>query len=138
MTSQKKHSADAHRPMEVTASGSTECTRSGCSTIRLNYFCLETGLLTIYGIMYNKEPAAGFFVPICIVGLAFTLLWLVIQLRHWAYCIHVNTRIKRLVPEYKAHTRDVPRAARRASPSRSRSRCRLPVLFACTWVPFCV
>jgi len=91
---------------------------------RLNYFSfLETGLLTIYGIMYNKEPAAGFFVPICIVGLAFTLLWLVIQLRHWAYCIHVNTRIKRLVPEYKATLETFPGSAT-GSPSRSRSRCR--------------
>ena len=61
-----------------------------------------TGLLTICGIMYNKEPAVGFFVPMTVVGLAFTLLWLVIQRQHWKYCVHVNNRIRKLVPEYTA------------------------------------
>lgn len=105
---------------------------------RLNYFSfLETGLLTIYGIMYNKEPAVGFFVPICIVGLAFTLLWLVIQLRHWAYCVHVNTRIKRLVPEYKATLETFPGQRDGLSISKPLA-LSVPVLFACTWVAFLV
>jgi hypothetical protein len=105
---------------------------------RLNYFSfLETGLLTIYGIMYNKEPAVGFFVPICIVGLAFTLLWLVIQLRHWAYCVHVNTRIKRLVPEYKATLDAFPGQRDGLSISKPLA-LSVPVLFACTWVAFLV
>src|SRR6202035_72289 len=70
---------------------------------RLNYFSiLEMGLLTIYGVMYNKEPALGFFLPLTVVALIFTLLWLVIQKRHWSYCEHVNARIRQLVPEYKA------------------------------------
>src|SRR5438309_11709846 len=70
---------------------------------RLNYFSvLETGLLTICGIMYNKEPAVGFFLPLTAVALLFTLLWLVIQTRHWTYCVHVHERIRRFVPDYRA------------------------------------
>src|SRR5580704_8475345 len=70
---------------------------------RLNYFSiLEMGLLTICGVMYNKESALGFFLPLAFVALSFTLLWLVIQTRHWAYCQHIVARQKRLIPEYRA------------------------------------
>jgi hypothetical protein len=105
---------------------------------RLNYFSfLETGLLTICGIMYNKEPTIGFFVPITIVGLLFTLLWLVIQRRHWTYCVHVNARIKQLVPEYRATLEAFP--GRRDGLSISKPLAlSVPVLFACTWVAFLV
>ena len=35
---------------------------------RLNYFSfLETGLLTLCVIMYNKEPSIGFFLPVAVV-----------------------------------------------------------------------
>jgi hypothetical protein len=105
---------------------------------RLNYFSfLETGLLTIYGIMYNKEPERGFFVPICVVGLAFTLLWLFIQRRHWTYCVHVNSRIKRLVPEYKATLEAFPNGRDGLSISKPLALA-VPVLFACTWIAFLV
>jgi hypothetical protein len=105
---------------------------------RLNYFSfLETGLLTICGIMYNKEPAVGFFVPITLVGLVFTLLWFVIQKRHWTYCVHVNDRIKQLVPEYKATLDAFP--GRRDGLSISRPLAlAVPVLFAGTWIGFLV
>jgi hypothetical protein len=103
---------------------------------RLNYFSfLETGLLTICGIMYNKEPALGFFVPLTVVGLAFTLMWLVIQKRHWAYCVHVNARIRRLVPEYRATLEGFP--GRRGGLSISSPLAlSVPVLFATVWVAF--
>jgi hypothetical protein len=105
---------------------------------RLNYFSfLETGLLTICGIMYNKEPALGFFVPITLVGLAFTLMWLVIQRRHWAYCVHVNARIRQLVPEYRATLEGFPRRRDGLSISHPLT-LSVPVLFACMWVAFLV
>ena len=105
---------------------------------RLNYFSfLETGLLTICGIMYNKEPAVGFFVPICVVGLAFTLLWLVIQRAHWKYCVHVNDRIKQLVPEYKATLEGFAGPGRPDGLSITKPLAlSVPVLFALTWVAF--
>lgn len=105
---------------------------------RLNYFSfLETGLLTICGIMYNKEPAVGFFVPITVVGLAFTLLWLIIQRRHWKYCVHVNDRIKQLVPEYKATLEGFAGPGRPDGLSISKPLAlAVPVLFAVTWVGF--
>jgi hypothetical protein len=107
---------------------------------RLNYFSfLETGLLTICGIMYNKEPAIGFFVPITVVGLLFTLLWLIIQRRHWTYCVHVNDRIKQLVPEYKATLEGFAGPGRPDGLSISKPLAlAVPVLFACTWVAFLV
>ena len=107
---------------------------------RLNYFSfLETGFLTICGIMYNKEPAVWFFVPITVVGLLFTLLWLVIQRRHWTYCVHVNERIKQLVPEYKATLEGFAGPGRPDGLSISKPlMLSVPVLFACTWVAFLV
>lgn len=103
---------------------------------RLNYFSfLETALLTICGIMYNKEPAIGFFLPITVVGMVFTLLWLVIQTRHWAYCVHVNNRIKQLVPEYKV-TLEAFAGKRDGLSISAPLALAVPVLFALTWVAF--
>src|SRR5215813_5681976 len=69
---------------------------------RLNYFtAMQVGLLGVFAILYNKEPAVGVFLPLTAVALAFTLLWLVIQARHWRYCVHVNEQIKQVVPEYR-------------------------------------
>ena len=107
---------------------------------RLNYFSfLETGLLTICGIMYNKEPAIGFFLPITVVGMLFTLLWIVIQTRHWTYCEHINSRIRVLVPEYKATLDGFAGAGRHSGLSISKPLAlSVPFLFACTWVAFLV
>jgi hypothetical protein len=107
---------------------------------RLNYFSfLEMGLLTICGIMYNKEPAIGFFLPLAIVGLLFTVLWLVIQTRHWAYCEHLNARIRQLVPEYRATLDGLTGPHRRDGFSISKPLAlAVPTLFAATWVAFFV
>lgn len=105
---------------------------------RLNYFSfLETGLLTICGIMYNKEPAVAIFVPFTVVGLVFTLLWFVIQRQHWRYCVHVNERIKRVVPEYKATIEGFAGHTDGLSISKPLA-LSVPVLFALTWVAFLV
>lgn len=99
---------------------------------RLNYFSfLETGLLTICVIMYNKEPAIGFFLPVAVVALLLTLLWLVIQVRHWAYVEHVNNRIRQLVPEYRATVESFSRNGLSISKPLALA---VPSLFACTWI----
>jgi hypothetical protein len=105
---------------------------------RLNYFSgLETGLLTICGIMYNKEPTVGFFLPLTALALLFTLLWLVIQVRHWAYVEHVHVRIRQIVPEYRATVEAFAGPGRRGGLSISKPLAlSVPVLFAGTWVAF--
>ena len=106
---------------------------------RLNYFSfLETGLLTICGILYHKEPAIGVFLPLAFVALLFTILWMVIQTRHWAYCEHVHARIRQLVPEYRA-TLDGFRGGVGTGFSISKPLAlAVPTLFAVTWVAFFV
>jgi hypothetical protein len=105
---------------------------------RLNYFSiLEMGLLTIYGVMYNKEPSLGFFLPLTAVALLFTLLWLVIQARHWSYCEHIAHRQKRLIPEYRATIDEFTEHSWSRSFSVSKTLALLvPALFACTWIAF--
>jgi hypothetical protein len=105
---------------------------------RLNYFSLlETGLLSLCAIMYNKEPEIGFFLPLTIVALLFTLLWLVIQVRHWAYCVHVHNRIRQMVPEYRATVEAFARPGQPDGLSISKPLAfSVPVLFAGTWVAF--
>ena len=105
---------------------------------RLNYFSiLQTGLLTIFGVMYNKEASLGFFLPLTVVAMLFTLLWLLIQTRHWAYCEHVNARIMELVPEYRETVEGFDGGGKRGGLSISKPMAlAVPVLFAVTWVAF--
>ena len=95
---------------------------------RLNYFSfLETGLLSLCAILFNKEPSLTLFVPLTVVGLLFTLLWLLIQTRHWAYCQHVHRRARELVPTTGTPSPAGPAPAAVTggrSPGRWRSRCR--------------
>lgn len=107
---------------------------------RLNYFSfLETGLLTICVILYNKEPSLGLFLPLTGVALVFTLLWLMIQRRHWAYCNHVNARIRRMVPGYSETTLGFSAGGYNDGLSISKPLALgVPILFACTWIAFVV
>src|SRR5262245_37762026 len=101
---------------------------------RLNYFsALQVGLLGVFAILYNKDPALGVFLPLTAVALAFTVLWLIIQVRHWRYCLHVNGRIKQLVPEYGRTVTEF--SGDGLSISRPLALV-VPVLFALTWVAF--
>ena len=103
---------------------------------RLNYFSfLETGLLTICVIMYNKEPSIGFFLPVVVVALLLTFLWLIIQVRHRVYVEHVHVRIRELVPEYRATVDAFAGPGRRDGLSISKPLAMaVPALFACTWI----
>lgn len=102
---------------------------------RLNYFsALEIGLLSICGILYNKEPAVGVFLPLTAVALLFSVLWLVIQTRHWRYCELVHERIAELLPEYRA---TITRFGRGTGLSLGKPLAlAVPALFAATWVGF--
>jgi hypothetical protein len=103
---------------------------------RLNYFsAIQVGLLGVFAILYHKEPSPGVFVPLTVVALAFALLWLRVQVRHWRYCVHVNERIKRAVPEYARTVAEFAAPGRTDGLSISRPLAlAVPMLFAVTWV----
>lgn len=103
---------------------------------RMNFFsAMQVGLLGVFAILYNKEPSPGVFVPLIAVALAFTLLWLMIQVRHWRYCIHVNEQVKRMVPEYGRTVAAFAGPGRTDGLSISRPLAfTVPVLFGVTWV----
>lgn len=103
---------------------------------RLNYFsAVEAGLLAVFAILYNKEPAPGVFAPLTVVGLVFALIWLRVQIRHWRYCVHVNQRLKLTVPEYLQTVSSFASGGEGDGLSIARPLAfAVPVLFAATWV----
>ena len=103
---------------------------------RLNYFsAIQVGLLGVFAILYHKEPSVGVFVPLTAAALAFALLWLWVQVRHWSYCVHVNDRIRRAVPEYARTVAAYAAPGRRDGLSISRPLAfAVSLLFAATWV----
>ncbi len=103
---------------------------------RLNYFsAIQAGLLGVFAILYHKEPSYGVFIPLTAAALAFALLWLWVQVRHWRYCVHVNERIKQVVPEYARTVAAFAAPGRKDGLSISRPLAfAVPLLFAATWV----
>jgi hypothetical protein len=103
---------------------------------RMNFFsATQVGLLGVFAILYHKEPSPGVFVPLTAVALAFTLLWLVVQVRHWRYCVHVNAQVKRAVPEYGRTVASYAAPGRTDGLAISRPLAyTVPVLFAVAWV----
>ena len=103
---------------------------------RLNYFsAIQVGLLGVFAILYNKEPSFGVFVPLTATALAFNLLWLRVQVRHWRYCVHVYEVIRRAVPEYARTVATFAAPGRKDGLSISRPLAfAVPLLFAATWV----
>jgi hypothetical protein len=103
---------------------------------RLHYFsAMQVGLLGVFAILYNKDPALGVFLPLTFVALAFAVLWLAVQVRHWRYCVHVNGQIKRRVPEYRRTLAGFAGPGRTDGLSISRPLAfAVPLLFAGTWV----
>lgn len=103
---------------------------------RLNYFsAVEAGLLAVFAILYNKDPSLWVFVPLTVVALAFALLWLRVQVRHWRYCVHVHARIRLLVPEYARTVAAFAAPGRTDGLSIARPLAfAVPLLFASVWV----
>jgi hypothetical protein len=103
---------------------------------RLNYFAgIQVGLLGVFAILYNKEPAPWVFIPLTVAALALALLWLRVQVKHWRYCVHVHDRIRRDVPEYGRTV------AAFAAPGRTNGLAiaqplafAVPLVFAATWI----
>lgn len=103
---------------------------------RLNYFsAIQVGLLGVFAILYHKEPSCGVFVPLTIAALAFALLWLRVQVRHWGYCVHVHEQIRRAVPEYARTVSAFAAPGRKDGLTISRPLAyAVPLLFAMTWL----
>jgi hypothetical protein len=103
---------------------------------RLNYFtAMQIGLLGVFAILYHKEPSLVIFVPLTCVALAFTLLWLWVQVRHWNYCVHVHELLKESVPEYARTVKAFAAPGRKDGLSISRPLAfAVPLLFAATWL----
>lgn len=103
---------------------------------RLNYFsAMQVGLLGVFAILYNKEPSLGVFLPLTAVALAFTVLWLVVQVRHWRYCVHVHEQMKQAVPEYRRTLAGFAGPGRTDGLSIARPLTfAAPLLFAATWL----
>src|SRR5262245_33243614 len=103
---------------------------------RLNYFAaIQVGLLGVIAILYHKEPSLGVFVPLTAAALAFNLLWLRVQVRHWRYCVHVYERIRRAVPDYARTVASFAAPGRKDGLSISRPLAfAVLLLFAATWV----
>lgn len=103
---------------------------------RLNYFtAMQVGLLGVFAILYHKEPSPGVFAPLTALALAFTFLWLRVQVRHWRYCLHVNEQIKKTVPEYGRTVAGYAAPGRTDGLSISRPLAFLvPPLFAVMWL----
>lgn len=103
---------------------------------RLNYFsAIQVGLLGVFAILYHKEPSPGVFVPLTLVALAFDVLWLSVQVRHWRYCVHVYEQIKHAVPEYRRTVNAFAAPGRKDGLSISRPLAlAVPLLFASAWL----
>lgn len=103
---------------------------------RLNYFsAMQIGLLGVFAILYHKEPAVGVFVPLTGCALAFTLLWLWVQMRHWNYCVHVYRQVKAAVPEYSRTLSAFAAPGRTDGLSIAKPlAAAVPALFAVTWI----
>lgn len=103
---------------------------------RLNYFsAMQVGLLGVFAILYNKEPSPAVFIPLTVGALAFTLLWLRVQVRHWRYCVHVHVLIRQVVPEYRRTVEAFAGPGRKDGLSISHPLAfAVPPLFAAMWV----
>lgn len=103
---------------------------------RMNFFsAMQAGLLGVFAILYNKEPALTVFLPLTGVALALTLLWLVVQVRHWRYCVHVHDLVRRSVPEYARTVASYAGPGRTDGLSIARPLAfAVPLLFATIWL----
>ena len=140
MAMNSDHSEDPIRPDEIDRLWQHGMHEERLFHDRLNYFSgIQVGLLGVFAILYNKDPVLAVFLPLIGIALAFTVLWMWIQVRHWRYCEHVNARIERLVPEYRRTVAAFAGPGRRNGLSISRPLATaVPILFGATWLAFLV
>ncbi len=111
---------------------------------RLNYFSVvEIGLLSAFAILYNKGRPFGLLAPLTAAALAFTVFWLLLQYKHWRYCMFLNSRLREIVPEFRRtvdayfghSTTNKQTTAFSFSKPLSLA---APVLFALMWIAFLI
>lgn len=111
---------------------------------RLNYFSIvELGLLSAFAILYNKDRPFGLLAPLTAAALVFTLFWLILQYNHWRYCLFLNLRMRKAIPEFRTTVDSYfgQSAADRQTTAFSFSKPLFlapPVLFALTWIAFLI
>jgi hypothetical protein len=111
---------------------------------RLNYFsAVEIGLLSVFAILYNKDRPFGLLAPLTASALAFTIFWLLLQYKHWRYCLFLFTRIREVIPEYRNNVEtffNVGTSDKTATALSFYKPLSLaaPVLFALTWIAFLI
>jgi hypothetical protein len=109
---------------------------------RLNYFSVvEIGLLSAFAILYNKDRPFGLLAALTGAALVFTVFWLLLQYKHWRYCMFIYTRLREFVPEY-GRTVDAffgqEKADKRTTAFSFSKPLALAVLFALTWIAFLI
>ena len=111
---------------------------------RLNYFSVvEIGVLSAFAILYNKDRPFGLLAALTGAALVFTVFWLLLQYKHWRYCMFLFSRLREILPDYK-RTVDAffgQQAADNRITAFSFSKplsLAAPVLFALTWIAFLI
>jgi hypothetical protein len=111
---------------------------------RLNYFSVvEIGLLSAFAILYNKDRPLGLLAPLTAAALVFTVFWLLLQFKHWRYCLFIYSRLREVLPEYR-QTIDTyfgQNAKNKQITAFSFSKplsMAAPVLFALMWIAFLI
>ena len=110
---------------------------------RLNYFSVvEIGLLSAFAILYNKDRPLGLLAALTAAALAFTIFWLLLQLKHLRYCTFIYARLREFVPDYQktvdAYFGERPSGAITAFSFSKPLSLSAPVLFALTWIAFLI
>lgn len=111
---------------------------------RLNYFSVvEIGLLSAFAILYNKDRPFGLLVAVTGAALIFTVFWLLLQYKHWQYCMFLFSRLREILPEYRKTVDSF--FGQNASNNRTNAfsfskplSLAAPVLFALTWIAFLI
>lgn len=66
-----------------------------------SFTLIESVLLGFISNLYGKGITEPFVWYVAILSLCFSIIWLFIQYRHWAYLTHVTKRIQQYAPEFK-------------------------------------
>ena len=105
---------------------------------RMNFFTvLQSAILGMFGLFYNRQPPPGkiFLYGLIGLGLALSVVWLLIQLRHYAYLNHIVGRLKEHLDEFRetADGFSQKKRWRRFSVTRILALF-IPILFTIVWL----
>lgn len=105
---------------------------------RMNFFTvLQSAILGMFGLFYNKLPPPNkmFLYSLVGLGLALSVVWLFIQLRHYAYLNHIVGRLKEHLDEFRETSDGFSQKKRwrRISVTRMLALF-IPILFTVVWL----